>query len=84
MSNHNKNNLLTCDICGAQTAQLKFMTRSYGKGIDLLIIEDVPVIVCQHCGESYMTAETMHEIARIQMHRKSLAISKPVAVAAFA
>ncbi|MBU6360220.1 MAG: type II toxin-antitoxin system MqsA family antitoxin [Chloroflexi bacterium] len=74
---------MICDACAAQTAQLKFMTRSYGRGIDLLIIEDVPVIVCQHCGESYMTAETMHEIA-YKIHYKSLAIPKLVAVAAFA
>jgi hypothetical protein len=43
----------------------------------------VPVISCPHCGESYMTSETMHEIERIKLHRKSLSRPQPVAVAHF-
>ena len=50
------------------------MTRSYGKGANLLVIEDVPVVVCPHCGESYLTAETLHEIERIKLHRRSSSI----------
>jgi YgiT-type zinc finger domain-containing protein len=60
------------------------MTRSYGKGATLLIIEDVPVVVCPHCGESYLTAETLHEIERVKLHRRSLAKARNVAVASFA
>ena len=74
----------TCDVCGENNAQIKRVTRSYGKGADLLIIENVPVVVCQHCGESYLTAETLHEIARIKLHRKSFAEQRSVAVAEFA
>jgi len=59
------------------------MTRSYGKGANLLIIENVPVVVCPNCGESYLTAETLHEIERIKLHRKNLAKLKSVAVAEF-
>ena len=75
---------MTCDICGRGEAQMKYMTRSYGKGANLLIIEDVPVLVCPHCGESYLTAETLHEIERIKLHRRSLAKLRNVAVASFA
>jgi YgiT-type zinc finger domain-containing protein len=60
------------------------VTRSYGQGADLLVIENVPVISCPHCGESYLTAETLHEIERIKQDRKSVAITRPVAVASFA
>ena len=60
------------------------MTRSYGKGADLLVIENVPVVVCPSCGESYLTAETLHEIERIKIHRRSLAKPRNVAVADFA
>ena len=59
------------------------MTRSYGKGANLLVIEDVPVGVCPHCGESHLTAETLHEIERIKLHRRSLAKPRSVAVASF-
>ena len=58
-----------CDICGNAGAEIRYMTHSYGKGANLLVIEDVPVVVCPQCGESYLTAETLHEIERIKLHR---------------
>ena len=84
MPNSMKEETMTCDICGQGEAQIRYMTRSYGKGAKLLVIEDVPVLVCPHCGESYLTAETLHEIERIKLHRRSLAKPRNVAVASFA
>ena len=52
--------------------------------IILFVIENVPIISCPHCGESCLTAETLHEIERIKLHRNSWAQERPVAVAAFA
>lgn len=75
---------MICDICGKDGAEIRYMTRSYGKGANLLVIEDVPVVVCPHCGESYLSAETLHEIERIKLHRRSLARPRSVAVASFA
>lgn len=75
---------LICDICGKEGAQLRHVTKSYGKKNNLLIIEDVPVINCPHCGERYLTAETMHEVERIKMHRNNFAVERPVPVAEFA
>lgn len=75
---------MTCDICGKDGAEIRYLTRSYGKGASLLVIEDVPVVVCPLCGESYLTAETLHEIEGIKLHRRSLAKPRSVAVASFA
>jgi YgiT-type zinc finger domain-containing protein len=75
---------IDCDLCGKSGAKIRHMTRSYGKGADLLIIENVPVVVCPLCGESYLTAETLHEIERIKVHRRSLAKPRNVPVASFA
>ena len=75
---------MLCDICGKKGALKKHMSRSYGSGNNLLVIENVPVIGCPHCGESYLEADTLHEIERIKMHRKNFAKKKPVAVAEFA
>lgn len=74
---------LVCDICGKAGARIRRVTRSYGKEPDLLVIETVPVISCPHCGKSYLTAETLHEIERIKLHRQSFAVKRPAAVAAF-
>jgi YgiT-type zinc finger domain-containing protein len=84
MSKHEREKTMTCEICGKNGAQINYITRSYGKGATLLVIENVPVVVCPHCGESYLTAETLHEIERIKLHRRSFAKPRTVAVASFA
>ena len=75
---------MICNICGKEGARLRRLTRSYGKGDGLLVIQNVPVVTCPHCGESYVTAETLHEIERIKVQRKSRAVKRAVAVADFA
>ncbi len=75
---------MVCDICGREGARFRRVARTYGKGEDLLVIENIPVVSCPHCGESYLTAETLHEIERIKLHRKSFAAERPVEVASFA
>jgi YgiT-type zinc finger domain-containing protein len=69
--------------CGQRGAQLKHVTRTYGKGADLLVIESIPMWSCPGCGESYFTAQTLHEIERIKALRKSVAKPRSVPVAAF-
>ena len=80
----NEMTTLICDICGMDGVHIRRITRSYGKKSNLLVIENVPTVNCPHCGESYLTAETMHEVARIKMHRKNFAVERPVPVAKFA
>ena len=72
-----------CMHCGSDRVQLKHVTRSYGKGEALLVIENIPMWSCPNCGESYFTAPTMHEVERIKALRKSVAKSRSVPVAAF-
>ena len=71
------------DICGKPGAEIHYVTCHNRKGTNLLNIENVPVISCPHCGESYLTAETLHEIEPIKLHRKNLAKPRNVAVAKF-
>lgn len=75
---------MICYICGEEGARVRHVTRSYGSGEDLLVIENIPVVSCPHCGESYLTAETLHEIERIKLHRRSFAQARHVPVAVFA
>jgi len=75
---------MICDICGREGARVRHVARSYGKGANLFVIEDIPVVSCPHCGESYLTAETLHEIERIKLHQQSFAQERPVPVAVFA
>jgi len=75
---------MVCDICGKEGARVRYVTRSYGKGENLLIIESIPLVSCPHCGESYFEAETLHEIERIKSNRKDFAAKRQVAVAQLA
>ena len=75
---------MICDNCGKEEARIRRIARTYGEGANLLVIENIPVISCPHCGESYLTADVLHEIERIKLHRKSLAVERPVEVAKFA
>jgi YgiT-type zinc finger domain-containing protein len=75
---------MVCDICGKSGAHVRRVSRSYGRGASLFVIENVPIVSCPNCGESYLTAETLHEIERIKLHRRAWAQERTVAVAAFA
>lgn len=72
-----------CAYCGSSHVHVKHVTRSFGVGANLLVIEAIPMIACSNCGESYFTAKTMHEIARIKALRKSVAVNRAVPVAEF-
>ena len=74
---------MVCEVCGREGAQLRRIARTYWKGKNILVIENVPVMTCPHCGESYMEADTLHEIERIKLHRKSFAEKRQVPVAHF-
>lgn len=75
---------MKCDICGKSGVRIRRVTRSYGRGKNLLVIENIPVISCPHCGESYLTAETLYEIERIKLHRRNWAQERSILVADFA
>lgn len=74
---------LHCANCGSADVKLKHVTRSFGKGDALLIIEAIPMRSCRSCGESYFSGPTMHEIERIKTLRASVAVNRSVPVAAF-
>lgn len=75
---------IICDNCGKQGARIIHVSKSYGREDSLLVIENVPVVSCPHCGESYLTAQTLREIENIKRNRTNLAVERPVPVAVFA
>jgi len=74
---------MICANCGTDGARIRYVTRNYGKGEHLLVIENVPVVSCPHCGESYISAETLHHIEQIKHERGQRARMRSVAVAEF-
>lgn len=74
---------MVCDVCGKEGARIRRVTETLGGGQELLVIENVPLVSCPHCGESYFTADTLHELERIRLHRQNFAVERAVKVARF-
>lgn len=75
---------MICDLCNSQKAKIRYISRSYGDNEELFIIQGIPLIVCPECGESYFTAQTLHQIETIKQQKKSLAINRLIPVVSFA
>jgi YgiT-type zinc finger domain-containing protein len=74
---------MICEICGKKTASVRKVTKSFGRGPSLVVIEDIPVVSCTRCHESYVTADTAREIDRIRKNRITVGKAKRVLVASF-
>ncbi len=74
---------MKCELCGAQAALARKTTKSFGRGDSLVVIEDIPMIHCTNCYESYVTADTASEIDRIRKNRSRRGKPKRVLVASF-
>jgi YgiT-type zinc finger domain-containing protein len=74
---------MICDICGKKSAHLRRSTQVFGRGKSSYLVENVPVLDCQSCGESYVTAKTAKELERIHQHWRELAVKRLVPVAKF-
>jgi len=74
---------LICELCGKEGANLRLVDRCFGKGVDLLIIEHIPLVSCPNCHGRTLSAETLHEIEHIKLQRKNFAKERKIAVAVF-
>jgi YgiT-type zinc finger domain-containing protein len=72
-----------CDLCGKSGARIRHVTETHGKGKNLLVIQNVPMVNCPNCGEAYFTAETLHEVERLKRERRALAVTRPVEVVSY-
>ncbi len=74
---------MKCPICGKNGDRLRRLTRNYGKGDHILLIENVPVISSPHCDESFISAETLHEIERLKREKEPEATKREVELLRF-
>ncbi|MFH1715744.1 MAG: type II toxin-antitoxin system MqsA family antitoxin [Planctomycetota bacterium] len=75
---------MICDCCGKQGAVTKHVTRSFGRGKSILVIEGVPMVVCPNCGQSYFTADTLHELERLKLHKESVGVQRVAPIIKYA
>lgn len=75
---------MICDCCGKKKAVIKRVTRTFGRGKNILVIENVPMVVCPDCGQSYFTADTLHELERLRLHKESMGVQRVAPVIKYA
>ena len=69
MPDHKENKY--CQACGGSLSREKVNLEDY-QGGKLYIMEKVPAMVCEDCGEVWVPEETMHEFEKmINIHRSS-------------
>lgn len=75
--------LIVCDICGAKAARVVKRSQVLGRGTQMILVDNVPVVACRNCGESYMTGQTMHQLDKIRLKEKAKLSARKISVAEF-
>lgn len=83
MKNKLQTELITCENCGFKAARVVKRPQVLGRGIKMILVDNVPVIACRNCGESYMTGKTIHSLDKMRLEQKSESANRKVDVAEF-
>jgi YgiT-type zinc finger domain-containing protein len=79
MKKNQPDNFETCSLCNHVNAELTERTQIVGKGEQQVIVENVPMYHCRHCGGTYFSREVALALQKIRLnpelhtHRKSYA-----------
>ena len=74
---------IQCEQCGKDSAKIRRVPQTLGKGDELIVVENVPLVACRNCGESYFTADTLHHLERIRCTRETSTTPRLIPVANF-
>jgi YgiT-type zinc finger domain-containing protein len=83
MKEQQKTELIVCDNCGAKAARVIKRPQILGRGEQMMLVDNVPVIACRNCSENYMTSETMHQLDDLRSKKKTSSAARKVTVAEF-
>ena len=83
-SKNTSSNSITCDICGVAAARKVRRTKVFGKGSKMIVIENIPFISCQNCGQTYITRDAMLAVDEIRTHSQTKTVAKELAYAKIA
>ena len=61
-------NYQTCAHCNQGFARLVKLPQVYQRGKQLTVIENVPMMLCDNCGQSYVTSDTWKGIDEVLAH----------------
>lgn len=78
---HGQKPEIICSLCGQQKAHQVLRPQFVGKGENLVIVENVPMISCRNCGHDYFSIEVARKLDRIRAKPQEATAQKCFAVA---
>jgi YgiT-type zinc finger domain-containing protein len=57
--------LSDCHVCGHDAAKAELVSEVFNLGGRRVLVENIPALVCGHCGEASFSRETTEEIRRL-------------------
>ena len=81
---HEQPNAERCAFCGATEVKTVYKDKLFGKGERAVVIENLPVRQCGHCGESYYDPAIAQMIDEVLAHPERHAVARQVNVVSLA
>ena len=73
-----------CAFCGALEVKTIYKDKLFGKSEKAIVIENLPVRQCEHCGESYYDPAIAQIIDEVLAHPERHAVARQVNVVSLA
>lgn len=70
-----------CSLCSHETAELTHRSQIVGKNDKQIIVENVPMYHCRHCGGTYFTRAVALALQEIRLHPETHTRRKSFATA---
>jgi YgiT-type zinc finger domain-containing protein len=70
-----------CKWCEGTVREKKLAREAFRHAKGFVILEDVPVGVCDKCGRKYCAATTLRRVEEVVLHREKAERTEPVPVA---
>ena len=77
----NNQTSVQCSLCGQFTARAVQRPQIVGKGEQMVIVENVPMLSCRHCGHDYFSLEVARRLDVIRAKPQEITTRKNFAVA---
>jgi YgiT-type zinc finger domain-containing protein len=78
-----RNPTIICEYCNKKAARRISLNHTFGKGTELLVVENVETVVCDNCGQSYVEGKALNTLNEILTSPERYSRPKKVAVADF-
>lgn len=76
--------LIVCQLCNQKSAIVAHIDKVFGKGEKKVLIENIPVVHCSNCRESFLTDVTMRQLDEIRLNSKTLSTPATLGIAKIA